>query len=65
MMLRHLGEHEAANRIRAAIEQVYRARQPLTRDVGGSASTSEFADAVIAALEAAGRRELETLPRPA
>ncbi len=50
LMLRHLGEHEAAQRIRVAIERVYRAKQHLTRDVGGQASTSEFTDAMIEAL---------------
>ena len=50
LMLRHLDEHEAAQRIRVAIERVYRAKQHLTRDVGGQASTREFTDALIAAL---------------
>ena len=47
LMLRHLGEHEAALKIRNALEKVYRHRDKLTRDVGGKAGTSEFADAVI------------------
>ena len=47
LMLRHLGEREAALRIRNALERVYRTRDKLTRDVGGKAGTSEFADAVI------------------
>jgi isocitrate dehydrogenase (NAD+) len=51
-MLRHLGEHDAAWRIRNAIDEVYRDRSKLTRDVGGTAGTSEFADAIIQALEA-------------
>jgi isocitrate dehydrogenase (NAD+) len=51
LMLRHLGEHDAANRIRAALEKVYRNKAKLTRDVGGTAGTSEFADAVIEAME--------------
>ena len=51
LMLRHLGEHEAAWKIRNAIDQVYRDRAKLTRDVGGAASTSEFADAIIQAME--------------
>ena len=50
LMLRHLNEAEAADRIQAAIEHVYTERRTLTRDVGGSAGTSAFADAVIAAL---------------
>ena len=51
LMLRHLGEHEAAKKISDALEDVYRERTTLTRDVGGTAGTSEFADAVIAAME--------------
>ena len=34
-------------KIRNALEKVYRTRDKLTRDVGGKAGTSEFADAVI------------------
>src|ERR1700720_2183511 len=52
LMLRHLGEHDAALKIRNAIDEVYRDRSKLTRDVGGTASTSEFADAIIQAMEA-------------
>jgi isocitrate dehydrogenase (NAD+) len=51
LMLRHLGEHDAALKIRNALDHVYRDRSKLTRDVGGTAGTSEFADAIIAALE--------------
>jgi len=53
IMLRHLGEFDAALKIRNALEKVYRDRQKLTRDVGGQASTSEFADSLIAAMETA------------
>jgi isocitrate dehydrogenase (NAD+) len=51
LMLRHLGEHAAALKIRNAIDEVYRDRSKLTRDVGGNAGTSEFADAIIQAME--------------
>jgi isocitrate dehydrogenase (NAD+) len=51
LMLRHLGEFDAALKIRNALEKVYRDRDKLTRDVGGKAGTSEFADSVIAAIE--------------
>lgn len=53
LMLRHLGEHEAALKIRNALERVYRDRDKLTRDVGGKASTSQFADHIIEAMQAA------------
>src|SRR5580693_57786 len=47
LMLRHLGEYDAALKIRNALERVYRHPEKLTRDIGGKAGTSEFADAVI------------------
>jgi isocitrate dehydrogenase (NAD+) len=50
LMLRHLGEYDAALRIRNALEKVYRTRDKLTRDVGGKAGTSEFADFIIEAM---------------
>jgi isocitrate dehydrogenase (NAD+) len=50
MMLRHVREFEAATRLQSAIEAVYAEGKSLTRDVGGKASTNEFADAVIAKL---------------
>src|SRR5437660_3167653 len=64
LMLRHLGEHEAALKIRNAIDEVYRDRTKLTRDVGGTAGTSEFADAIIQAMDAqsSAPAELPTLP---
>ena len=50
MMLEHLGERTAAERLQRAIEAVYTEGTRLTRDVGGQASTSQFTDAVIAKL---------------
>jgi len=51
LMLRHIGEPEAALKIRNALEMVYRDRDKLTKDVGGKAGTSEFADHVIQAMQ--------------
>lgn len=51
MMLDHLGERDAAQRVESALHKVYREGKQLTSDVGGKASTQEFADAVIAALD--------------
>jgi isocitrate/isopropylmalate dehydrogenase len=51
LMLDHLGEQTAADRVQKALEKVYRAAKHTTRDVGGKAGTEEFADAVIAALK--------------
>ena len=51
MMLDHLGEMEAARRIETALHKVYREAKTLTGDLGGTASTMQFADAVIAAMK--------------
>jgi isocitrate dehydrogenase (NAD+) len=51
LMLDHLGERTAAERIQNALEKVYREAKHITRDVGGKAGTAEFADAVIAAFK--------------
>ncbi|MBL8177284.1 MAG: isocitrate dehydrogenase (NAD(+)) [Bryobacterales bacterium] len=50
MMLRYLGERDAAERLHGAIAKVYAKGETVTADVGGKASTDEFTDAVIAAL---------------
>jgi isocitrate dehydrogenase (NAD+) len=52
LMLHHMNETDAANRLQTAIETVYTERKTLTRDVGGNAGTRAFAQAVIAALPA-------------
>ncbi len=50
LLLRHINEIAAADKIQNALETVYRAKQKLTRDVGGTAGTTEFADAIIEAM---------------
>ena len=50
LMLRHIDEEAAADRVQAALEHVYIEKKTLTRDVHGTAGTRAFADAVIAAL---------------
>ncbi|MFX8308824.1 isocitrate/isopropylmalate family dehydrogenase, partial [Acinetobacter baumannii] len=47
MMLHHLGEHEKAEKIRGAILKVCAEGHHLTGDLGGHASTTEFAKAII------------------
>jgi isocitrate dehydrogenase (NAD+) len=47
MMLRHMGEEAAAARIDAAVYKVYREGRHLTPDVGGTASTADFTQAVL------------------
>ncbi len=50
LMLHHIDEAEAANRIQNALDKVYAEKTALTRDVGGTAGTQAFANAVLAAL---------------
>jgi isocitrate dehydrogenase (NAD+) len=51
MMLVHLGEKAAAHKLQTAVEAVYRVGKFLTGDVGGTASTEEFTDAVVKAIK--------------
>ena len=53
LMLRHLGEPDAAMKIRNGLQKVYRDHDKLTRDIGGNSGTSEFTDYVIEAMHAA------------
>jgi len=50
LMLAHIGERAAADKLQGAVERVYANGGHLTRDVGGTAGTAEFTDAVIAAM---------------
>jgi isocitrate dehydrogenase (NAD+) len=49
LMLHHIDEAAAANKIQAALDKVYAEKTMLTRDVGGTAGTQAFANAVLAA----------------
>ncbi len=53
LMLRHLGEIDAAERVEAAIIAVIGEGRAVTYDLGGSAGTSDMADAIIARLGSA------------
>ena len=50
MMLEWLGEGEAAGRVQTAVRTVFKDRAARTRDMGGTLSTSEMTDAIIASL---------------
>ena len=50
LMLAHIEERAAAKKLQGAVERVYAEGRHLTRDVGGTAGTAEFTDAVIAAM---------------
>jgi len=51
MMLDHLGEPAASSRIRAALDRVLTDGVIRTRDLGGTATTTEFTDAICRQLE--------------
>jgi len=50
LMLEHLEDYGRARRIRDAMESVIRERKTVTRDLGGTATTAQFTDAIIARL---------------
>lgn len=54
LMLDHAGRGDLAERLRSALDQVMRQDAVHTRDLGGTASTTEFTDAVIRRIDAAG-----------
>ncbi len=47
LMLRHIGEMDAANRMEKALMDVFAEGNVRTKDLGGSASTADFATAII------------------
>ena len=51
LMLRHIEERAAADKIERAMLTVFEEGKVRTRDIGGSASTNEFADAIIAKMK--------------
>lgn len=51
LLLSHIGEREAARRVKRAIASTYAEGKHLTRDVGGTATTAEFTDAIVAAMQ--------------
>src|SRR5262245_20331422 len=50
LMLRHIDEGAAADHIMQALGRVLSDRQVRTRDLGGTAATMDFADAIASAL---------------
>jgi isocitrate dehydrogenase (NAD+) len=51
MMLHHIGEDAAADRIEAGVRQVLAKGEQTTPDLGGPATTTEMTEAIIASLE--------------
>jgi tartrate dehydrogenase/decarboxylase/D-malate dehydrogenase len=60
MMLEHLGEKEAAQRLMQAIEHVTANEKLHTRDLGGTAMTADVTAAVCAEIAATAKRPLAT-----
>lgn len=52
LMLRHLGYPDAAERVETAVREVIAEGRATTYDLGGSAGTSQFADAIVDRLHA-------------
>jgi isocitrate dehydrogenase (NAD+) len=51
LMLKYIGEREPADRAEKAMLKVFAEGKVRTRDIGGTARTAEFADAIIHAME--------------
>jgi isocitrate dehydrogenase (NAD+) len=51
LMLRYLNEKQAADRIEKAVRSVFTKGQVRTGDLGGTAGTNQFVDAVLAAMQ--------------
>ncbi len=52
LMLDYIGEHERSRHIRGALERVLAAGKVRTRDLGGTATTTEFTDAICREVQA-------------
>ena len=52
LMLDQMGQHETAGRIRTALKKVVMDGEVVTSDLGGTASTTAFADAIIEQIQA-------------
>ena len=46
-MLRHIGETDAADRVEKAMLEVFAEGDVRTKDLGGTAKTADFANAII------------------
>jgi isocitrate dehydrogenase (NAD+) len=51
LMLRYIGEAEAADRVDAALSAVLAEKKAITRDLGGAAGTQAFAQAIVQKLK--------------
>ena len=53
LLLRHIGEGEAADRVDSALSQVLADKRAITRDLGGTAGTKAFTQAIVEKLKKA------------
>ena len=51
LMLRHISERQAADAVETAMLKIFQEGTVRTRDIGGTATTAEFADAIISKME--------------
>ena len=51
LMLEHLNEHRAADRVQQAVRRVIEEGKTVTSDLGGTASTTQMTDAILAAMK--------------
>jgi isocitrate dehydrogenase (NAD+) len=51
LMLQHIGEGDAATRVRNALHRVLGDGEVRTRDLGGTASTTAFAEEIVRAMD--------------
>jgi isocitrate dehydrogenase (NAD+) len=51
MMLKYLGEREAADRVEKAVVKILKEGKKVTPDLGGNAGTAEYTQAVVEAIE--------------
>jgi len=51
LMLRHINERAAADKVDSCDAESFHRRQARTRDIGGTATTDEFANAIISRID--------------
>ena len=51
LMLRYLGERAAADKIEKALHYTLASKSVRTRDIGGTASTTKYTEAIVASMK--------------
>ena len=55
MLLDHIGEHAAGEAVRGAVRDVFSERSVRTRDLGGTSTTGQMTEAIVAAVRLRSR----------